>query len=175
VDALELIRSVVEEEARGLGIGVERVVLLGSRVRGDWDEESDWDILLVVEPGVERRVLRRLQYRVYRALGDHGIYADVLVVPGDRLVRYGSDPGLIYNVALREGVDVELELEDLVDQLREGAPLNVSREDLSRERIYGERLRRIILERWRRTGRRARLGELENVSLEDEFEDEEQV
>jgi len=106
VDALELIRRVVEEEARGLGVKVERVVLFGSRARGDWDEESDWDILLVVEPSVERGLIRRLQYRVYRALGDHGIYADVLVVPRDRLERYGSDPGLIYNVALREGVSL---------------------------------------------------------------------
>ena len=52
---LGLIRRVVLEEAGRLGIGVERIILFGSRARGDYREGSDYDILNVVRRGVDWR------------------------------------------------------------------------------------------------------------------------
>jgi len=47
-DVLELIKRVVLEEAGKLGVKVEKIILFGSRARGDYREDSDWDILVIV-------------------------------------------------------------------------------------------------------------------------------
>lgn len=43
----EPIKETVVEVCGELGIGLEEVVLFGSRARGDFSEDSDWNILLV--------------------------------------------------------------------------------------------------------------------------------
>ena len=47
-DVLELIKKVVLEEAGRLGIRVEKIILFDSCARGDYKEDSDYDILVVV-------------------------------------------------------------------------------------------------------------------------------
>ena len=41
--------EIIREELRRRGIGVERILLFGSRARGDYTEDSDWDLLVVID------------------------------------------------------------------------------------------------------------------------------
>ncbi|MEB3759512.1 MAG: nucleotidyltransferase domain-containing protein [Desulfurococcales archaeon] len=67
-EVLDLIRQIILEEASRLGIGVERIILFGSRARGDYREDSDWDILIVVRGEVGWRTRMRFWRNVYRRL-----------------------------------------------------------------------------------------------------------
>ena len=67
-DVLELIKRVVLEEAEKLGIRVERIILFGSRARGDYREDSDYDILVVVKERLDWRTRKLLWRRIYRRL-----------------------------------------------------------------------------------------------------------
>ena len=67
-DVLELIKKVVLEEAERLGIGVEKIILFGSRARGDYREDSDYDILVVVKERLDWRTRKLLWRRIYRRL-----------------------------------------------------------------------------------------------------------
>ncbi len=42
-----------------------RVMLFGSRARGDWHEESDWDILVLTEQEVDYKLKEKVQYAVF--------------------------------------------------------------------------------------------------------------
>ena len=94
-----LLREIARRLAAGLD--AERVVLFGSRARGEADAESDFD-LLVVAPVSGSQVERMIAGR--RLLDGLGIAADVFVFAPDEIERYRQWPGHVIRIALREGV-----------------------------------------------------------------------
>ncbi len=89
----EIVRRIVEV-ARP-----ERIVLFGSAARGETGPDSDLD-LLVVKEGAHRR---RLAGEIYARLVGVGRAVDVVVVTPEDIERFGANPALIIEPALREG------------------------------------------------------------------------
>jgi predicted nucleotidyltransferase len=77
-----------------------RIVLFGSRARGQATALSDVD-LLVVLPEVANK--RHAAVEVLRALGDLAVAADVVVTTPEELARRGQVNGDVLRAALREG------------------------------------------------------------------------
>ena len=77
-----------------------RIVLFGSRGRGDAWPESDVD-LLVVMPQVDDR--RRTTVRIRQALADLPVSKDIVVTTPDEIARRGHVVGTVLRHALREG------------------------------------------------------------------------
>jgi len=77
-----------------------RIVLFGSRARGQATALSDVD-LLVVLPEVANK--RHAAVEVLRALGDLPVAADVVVTTPEELARRGQVNGDVLRAALREG------------------------------------------------------------------------
>ncbi len=96
-EVLKEIKRIIIEEARRLGITVEKVILFGSRARGEAREDSDWDILVVVGGGLDWRARKLLWGRIYRRL------RPLLGKPIDLLVE-GSD---YYNRNVEEEASFE--------------------------------------------------------------------
>jgi len=77
-----------------------RVVLFGSHARGEADEGSDYDIL-VIEPEVADAA--RESVRLRTELGDLLVPIDVVVIDRERARRRASVRGTMVERALREG------------------------------------------------------------------------
>ena len=77
-----------------------RIILFGSRARGEAGSDSDLD-LLVIEPEVKSR--RAESVRLREALGDLGVPVDLIVVPSSHVEEWGHFEGTMLNDALREG------------------------------------------------------------------------
>ena len=102
---LELIRRVIMEEAGRLGVKVERIILFGSRARGDYREDSDWDILVVVKEEIDWRARRRLSIRVRRRLLQLlGRPVDLIIEDIRTFTERSRYLGSIEEAALKEGV-----------------------------------------------------------------------
>ncbi len=78
-----------------------QIWLFGSRARGDADEWSDVDLLVVLEPDTDRRACRM---EVSRLEAKTGIRSDVLFTNADHIVRRGRVGGTVLNNALEEGL-----------------------------------------------------------------------
>jgi len=78
----------------------ERIILFGSRARGEAREDSDFDFL-VIEAHVKDRA--REMVRLRRALRPLRIPVDVLVYSTEDVARWGNQPGSALYFALREG------------------------------------------------------------------------
>jgi predicted nucleotidyltransferase len=77
-----------------------KVILFGSRARGEARAGSDLD-LLVIEPELKSR--RAETARLREALGNLGIPIDLIVVPSSHVDEWGHFEGTMIHEALREG------------------------------------------------------------------------
>ena len=93
----------VAEAVRRLvdALGPEQIYLFGSRARGDAEEESDYDLMVVV-PTSELPPHRRAQL-AYLALRDIRLAADILVWTRQEFDRFLPVAGSLAATILREG------------------------------------------------------------------------
>ncbi|MCK5661181.1 MAG: nucleotidyltransferase domain-containing protein [Methanosarcinales archaeon] len=78
----------------------EEIILFGAYARGDANEDSDFD-LLIIEREVTAR--RKESVRIRRALRPLRVPVDILVYSRDEVKRYGNIMGTALYPALREG------------------------------------------------------------------------
>jgi len=102
----EIIRDVILRVSRELGLEVDDIILFGSRARGDFRADSDWDVLVVLSRPLERKVELEAYKKIHRELLLKGIKVDVLFISRDELEKVKDDTGFVYYYALREGVKI---------------------------------------------------------------------
>lgn len=78
-----------------------KVLLFGSYARGEANEDSDLDLLVVEPVVVENKGMEMVRLR--RVVGGVGIGVDILVYSEDEFARRGQVPGTVIYWALREG------------------------------------------------------------------------
>ena len=93
----EIVRRIVEV-ANPL-----RVILFGSKARGESGPESDIDLLIVVQDGTHRFETTQAIYRHLRGVR---VAVDVVVATASDVFEYGNSPVLIYREALRDGKEL---------------------------------------------------------------------
>lgn len=104
---LQVIKDTIFSVARSEEVEVKNIILFGSRARGDYREDSDWDLLIVVSGSPDRRTIRRLQHQIYRRLAQNKVYCDVIVVSEEYYVKYRNVVGSIAYYAHLEGKLIE--------------------------------------------------------------------
>ncbi len=78
----------------------DRIILFGSRVRGDCSEQSDFD-LCVLKAGVPHR--RDLAKQIYRLLYDSDAAVDVIVETPERFEQLKANRFLVYREIAQHG------------------------------------------------------------------------
>ena len=85
-------------------LNYEKLILFGSRARGDFSEGSDYDILIIVQKSLGIKEKMRLSARLRRELAKKGIDADIIVKSNDEIDYYKDKIGSVVRSALKEGV-----------------------------------------------------------------------
>ncbi len=80
-----------------------RIILFGSRARGDVRWDSDYDLLVVMPDGVD---YKQTTIEMLRALSDMPAPKDVLITTPDEIAKRGSLVGTVLKPALEEGKTV---------------------------------------------------------------------
>jgi len=82
-----------------------RVLLFGSRARGDWDRHSDYDLLVITQqtftPREKIRLSTLLNHAINKALK---IPVDLLVNSEEEVREKQELPGHVVRTAIREGI-----------------------------------------------------------------------
>lgn len=106
MNSLREIRRVIQEEAEGAGVKVTRIVLFGSQARGNADDKSDWDLLVVVKGELEWSRRKELFVRINSRLAQLRIPADLLIRTKAEVERAQNEVASAIKTAIREGVDL---------------------------------------------------------------------
>ena len=100
-----LLQEVVDATVRA--VDPERIVLFGSRARGEARADSDLDLLVVEgEPFSPQRSRQGELKRIRRALWRFPVPIDVLVYSRDEVDEWRNSPNHVIGRSLREGVTV---------------------------------------------------------------------
>ena len=97
MDNLEKIKNIIIEEADPV-----KIILFGSRARGDYREDSDYDIMVLVNaPYKDGHITDNIYHSLFR--NRVKCSTDVLVTSPDRFSELSSDAGLVYKIIKEEG------------------------------------------------------------------------
>jgi len=103
-ETLELIKKAILDIAKKYSVEIGKIILFGSRARGDYRQDSDWDILIVTKKKLDRRVWEDFSYDTSLALIDMlDKPVDVLIVDKEDYEVKREYKGLIYYWATVEG------------------------------------------------------------------------
>ncbi|MBI4965162.1 MAG: nucleotidyltransferase domain-containing protein [Desulfomonile tiedjei] len=101
-DHEEITANMVREIVKA--VNPEKIVLFGSRARGDFHEGSDIDLLIVEsEPFGEKRSRRKEMARLWKILAGFPISKDLLVYSRDEVEYWRDSLNNVVAKALREG------------------------------------------------------------------------
>jgi len=81
----------------------DKIILFGSRARGNNKKDSDYD-LLVIKSGIQDELL--IARKIYRYLIGVDESVDIMVETPETLEKYKETPGYVYKSILKEGIVV---------------------------------------------------------------------
>jgi len=82
------------------------VYLFGSRSRGDWKPDSDFDLAVIVPDGSQRRRVAMKSYESLAAVRSRSVGVDVVVLTPQLIANERDIVGSIARAVVREGVQV---------------------------------------------------------------------
>uniref|UniRef100_A0A7V5XGX2 Nucleotidyltransferase domain-containing protein n=1 Tax=Thermodesulfobacterium geofontis TaxID=1295609 RepID=A0A7V5XGX2_9BACT len=65
---VEKIKEIINQVFEEIGIKVDRIILFGSRARGEHEALSDYDIFVVIRKDIDNLEKRKLKKEIYRSL-----------------------------------------------------------------------------------------------------------
>jgi len=99
----DIIKEVIKEVLITHTMEAEKIILFGSRARGEQRGDSDWDILLVVKQDINREAKKELFKEITERLSNYLIHCDVIIKSIRELEFYKDFYGTATYEALREG------------------------------------------------------------------------
>ena len=78
-EVIAKLKSILEE----IGVDYTNILLFGSRTGKDFEEESDWDFLIVVKGNLDLKEKRELWHKIYRRFHDYLPFVSVDMILKD--------------------------------------------------------------------------------------------
>lgn len=102
----EKIKKIINQVLEEKGINLERIILFGSRARGDFKENSDWDLLIIVSNELDLEDKRKISKEIRIRLAEIFIPCDVLIKSVSEIEYYSNFIGTTTREALKEGIEI---------------------------------------------------------------------
>jgi len=84
---------------------VEKIILFGSRARGDFNDHSDYDIIIIVKnENISRKEKLNLFFQINNAFADKSIPIDLLIRTKEQYEYYKDKIGNVIKYSLNESV-----------------------------------------------------------------------
>jgi len=102
----EIISKVINELLEKEGIEVKKIILFGSRARGNFKKDSDWDLMVVINKNSSFLEKRKIIAEMQRQLAKHKIPNDIILKSEQQFDTMKNYVGCISYYASKEGLQV---------------------------------------------------------------------
>lgn len=102
----EIAADIIKKELNQAGITIEKIILYGSRVRGDFKQDSDWDFFVIIDKDLDFNQKWKIIKSIKRKLAMQKIPNDIILNSQSQVERYKNDVGRITYYAMKEGIAI---------------------------------------------------------------------
>jgi len=105
-DTIRLAKTIITEELEKAGCHVLRVIFFGSRARGDFRPDSDWDFFVIVDRDISDAKHRTISSDIRLRFVQAGFFGDVFIHSEDMVQKRKNNTGFLDYYVLKEGVEI---------------------------------------------------------------------
>jgi len=105
-ETLRKAKVIITEEIEQAGYRVRRILLFGSRARGEARPDSDWDFFVLTDREPTYPELRDIATRIRRRFVKAGFWGDVFIQSEEVAQKRKGNTGFLTYYALKEGVEI---------------------------------------------------------------------
>jgi predicted nucleotidyltransferase len=99
-------KKIINEELKKSGFSVDRIILFGSRAKGTYKKDSDWDFLIIIKETITFPELRDIIADIQIRLAEKRIPNDIIIRGESDFEKMKNVIGNISYFANREGMPV---------------------------------------------------------------------
>ena len=101
-----LIKRTIKKILNQFNVKLEKIILFGSRARGDCKKDSDWDCFVIVNSDLDREEKRRIIAKIRMELACFGIPNDIIIQSSRVVEERKNDVGYLTYYVLKEGIEI---------------------------------------------------------------------
>ncbi len=105
-EKIGIAKRIITEEAEKAGFKVIKIMLFGSRAKGNFSEESDWDFLVILDKDITFSELKKITGRIQLRLAEFCLPNDLILRGLNQFNRSKKVVGNISYYADKEGLVV---------------------------------------------------------------------
>ena len=102
---VKIAKKIITEEVEKAGYKLDKIILFGSRARGDYDEYSDYDFFIILKEEFTRNTMLNLISNIGLRLSRY-ITTDIFLKSKKKLLKEKNDIGLLSYYVLKDGVKI---------------------------------------------------------------------
>lgn len=87
-----------------IGISVKKIILFGSRARGDFSTKSDYDFLIIIDKTLDFKEKMKIASTIREKLAQIFVFADIIINSEEEVEIKKERIGCVTRYALREGI-----------------------------------------------------------------------
>ncbi len=106
LEDLNILKKLIKEELRKENIDPVKIILFGSRAKGKFSEESDWDFLIVIDRELDFHEKWRIISKLKRKLIYNGFPNDIILKSKKSFEKDKNIVNTISYNAVSEGVEI---------------------------------------------------------------------
>jgi predicted nucleotidyltransferase len=103
---IEIAKKIINEEVERAGYKVDRIILFGSRAKGNYKEGSDWDFFVLVGNNIFKEDLKIILRNIRRRMALNGIPNDIVIKSKETYINQINDAGFLSYYVNKEGISL---------------------------------------------------------------------
>ncbi len=100
---IQKIKEIILKVAEEMNVEIDKIILFGSRAKGNYTKYSDYDILIVTKSKLRKEIEKKVESEIRKNFGKLLLPADIFFADKRSFNEYKNIEGCIFGIAEREG------------------------------------------------------------------------